>query len=147
MAKSKKPVVTNDAEVQLARALADYQNLAKRFEKEKLEVILRANKNLLEDLLPVIEGIENAQAHLNDQGLKISVDQLYNVLDRYGIEPIAPQKGEEFNSLIHEAVDSVDGGKYATISQLYAKGYKWKQEPTIILRPAKVIVYNGKQSS
>lgn len=146
MVKTKKPAVTNDSQTQLARALADYQNLEKRFEKEKLEVILRANKNLLEELLPVIEGIENAQAHLNDQGLKLTLDQLYNVLDRYGIEPINPEPGEEFNSLLHEAVDTTDGGKYATIAKLYAKGYKWKQEPALVLKPAKVQVFKGPKS-
>ncbi|MCA9390477.1 nucleotide exchange factor GrpE, partial [candidate division WWE3 bacterium] len=40
-----------DVEAQLKRALADYQNLQKRFEKEKQDVVRYANENLLLNML------------------------------------------------------------------------------------------------
>ncbi|MDO8452387.1 MAG: nucleotide exchange factor GrpE [bacterium] len=139
MAKSKKPVVTNDAQIQLARALADYQNLAKRFEKEKLEVILRANKNLIEELLPVVDSLENAQMHLGDEGLKMGMDNLKNVFSRYGISEVEATEGDNFDSSLHEAIDTLPGGKAGTVASIITKGYKWNDGQ--ILRPTKVVVF------
>ena len=147
MAKNKKPVVkvvkveVNGAEVALARALADYQNLVKRFEKEKLEVILRANKNLIEDLLPVVDSLENAQKHLGDEGLKMGLANLRNVFLRYGVSEIETNEGDNFDSSSQEAIDALDGGKAGTVAGIITKGYKWNDGT--VLRPTKVIVYKN----
>lgn len=144
MAKVKKTEIEQEKEElknRLARALADYQNLVKRLEREQSEVYLRATRNFVEDLLPVFDDLERAQIHLQDQGLGMGLEHLQRVLDSHDITEIAAKIGDEFNSEIHEAIDSTDGGSKNTLAQILSKGYKWKDGK--IIRPAKVQVYKG----
>lgn len=129
----------------LARALADYQNLIKRTEREKLEIYTRASKNIVEELLPVLDLFIRAQDHLNDSGLSMGLAQFQQVLERGGIEKIETNVADAFDPNIHEVVETVEGGEPGTIAKLVVDGYKWKDGG--LLRPVKVIVYNGKQSS
>lgn len=136
---------TEDLRNRLARALADYQNLVKRLEKEREEVYLRATQNFVEDLLPVVDDLERAQSHLQDEGLKMGIDHLNQVLDAHGVVEIITKPGDNFDSLLHEAIDSIEGAPENTIAQVLTKGYKWKDGK--VIRPAKVTVYNSKQPS
>jgi len=139
-----KPEPTNkeleDAKNQLARALADYQNLVKRFEKERLEVVLRANQNLLRNLFPIVDSLETVHSFSKDQGLQMVIDDLYKLFEENGIEVISPEAGDKYDETKHEAVDSVQGTNPGTIAQSYSKGYKWKQN-SLVLTPARVQVY------
>ncbi|TSC90220.1 MAG: molecular chaperone GrpE [Microgenomates group bacterium Gr01-1014_5] len=137
---------TEDLKNRLARALADYQNLVKRLEREQGEIYLRATRNFVEDLLPVFDDLERAQVHLQDQGLGMGMEHLQRVLDSHGVAEITAKTGDEFDSGIHEAIDSVSppaggGGSKNTLAQILSKGYKWKDGK--VIRPAKVQVYKG----
>lgn len=123
----------------LARALADYDNLVKRFEKERQEITLRATESLLKDLLPVIDSLERAQEHLKDQGLGMALDYLYQVLAEYGVKAVDVRVGDEFDESLHEALEAVPGAKQGTVAKVLAKGYRWTDGR--VLRPAKVAVY------
>ena len=135
---------TNDLQAQLARALADYDNLVKRQARERQETILRANRAILEDLLQVVDSLEKAEQHLGDAGLKMGMDNFRNLLVRYGVSQIEAGQGQEFDSNEHEAIDAIVGEQQNTIAEVLAKGYKWNDG--VILRPAKVIVYKGEIS-
>lgn len=128
---------------QLARALADYDNLVKRFEREKGEVVKYSNKVLLEELLPVFDNLNRAQEHLGDQGLKMALDQFLQILKNYGVEEIPVMAGSKFDSHLHEAMESVADGQHGAIAEVLARGWKWQDGQ--VLRPAKVKVYGGKQ--
>ncbi len=129
-------------EEQLARALADYANLVKRFEREKSEVISRANKNLVEDLLPVVDNLERASHHLNDSGLNMAIVQIKQILGLYGVEEIPAKPGDKFDSQMHEAIESVAGGEHGTLAEVLAKGWKWQDG--MVIKPVKVKVYGEK---
>ncbi len=124
---------------QLVRALADYDNLRKRTEIEKSEWMKFAKQEFLVKLLPVIDSLELAQNYLNDKGLELALIQFKKVLDEEGIEEIA--EGKEFNEQVHEAVDSVAGGKKGEIAEFLQKGYIFNDGD--LIRPAKVRVYKG----
>lgn len=133
---------TKDLEDRLVRALADYDNLVKRSVREREETILRANQNLLEDLLPAIDNLERAEAHLNDPGLKMGMDQLRRMLELYGVKQVVAQEGDKFDSHLHEAVEMVDNnGDEETIAQVLSKGYMWNDGR--VIRPARVKVCRG----
>ncbi|MBI4032912.1 MAG: nucleotide exchange factor GrpE [Candidatus Blackburnbacteria bacterium] len=131
-----------DLELQLARALADYDNLVKRASKEREEVVLRATKGFVEDLLPVVDSLERAQEHLKDKGFEMALSSLGQVLRNHGVEEIAVSTGNKFDAGIHEAGAVVNGGKDGTIAGVLAKGYRWKDGT--VLRPVKVQVYGEK---
>ncbi len=127
---------------QLARALADYDNLRKRTEAEREILSKFASQRLVVKFLPILDILESAQDHLKDQGLAMAIDQFKNVLREEGIEEINPKKGEDFNPELHEAVESVDGGKHGQIAETILPGWKYSDGP--VIRIAKVKVYAEK---
>src|SRR3989344_950648 len=90
-----------DLKDKLARTLADYDNLVKRSVREREDIYLRATRNFVEDLLPVLDNLERAEVHLQDQGLKMGMDHLRRVLDTHGVSEIPVEQNQEFDSLLH----------------------------------------------
>jgi molecular chaperone GrpE len=120
------------------RALADYQNLEKRFEQEKKEFVKFSNAALLDKLLGVLDDLQRAEKHINDKGLSIAIDQFKSVLKTEGVEEIEA-KGQEFDPELMDCVDVVKGEKDRAMEVLQ-KGYKLNNK---VLRPAKVNVGIG----
>src|SRR2546430_602084 len=69
-----------ESEGKYRRALADYQNLQKRVQEERLALIQAANKELLLRLLPVLDTLELANKHVQDEGLRVSISQFLDTL-------------------------------------------------------------------
>lgn len=116
---------------QLARALADYDNLRKRVEREKQDFETIANLKLVIKLLPVLDTLRRAQAHLKDGGLDITIKEFEDSLLLEGIEEIKVTKGDEFNPLLHEAIEVTGQGPKGKVSEVLASGWKFAQGPVI----------------
>lgn len=125
---------------QLARTLADYDNLVKRVQREREELSKVASLGILIKLLPVLDNLESAQEHLKDQGLAISIGEFKKVLDEEELEEVKPQKGDMFDENLHEATEIVQGGDKGTIAELILTGWKFKDGQ--VIRVAKVKVFN-----
>ena len=125
----------NDLENKWKRALADYQNLEKRIEKEKTSLVGFLNASLIDKLLGVLDDLERAEAHLKNKGLSISVSQFKEVLKTEGVEKIKA-KGQDFNPETMDCVEMVKGPENIVIN-VTLKGYKLNGQ---VLRPAKVKV-------
>jgi molecular chaperone GrpE len=126
---------------QLARALADYDNLTKRVEKQKKDFKKVANFELVASILPAIDMLEDAQEHLKDSGLAITIRELEESLKAHGIQRIDASPGGEFDEEVHEAVEVTNkGGKKSgeIIEELLAG---WMFSDGLVIRPSKVIVY------
>jgi len=118
------------------RALADYQNLEKRYEKEKSDFIQFANANLILKLLMVLAHLEEAVKNLKDKGLEMTVNEFKRVLGEEGVEEIKCL-GENFNPELMEALEVVDGKEDNKVVEVFKKGYLLKGK---VLVPAKVKV-------
>lgn len=127
---------------QLARALADYDNLRKRVDREKADIEKVVSLGLILKLLTVLDTLESAEKHLKDSGLAIAISQFKQVLFDEGLEEIRAEKGEKFDHNIHEVIESVPGGKHGEIAELVMPG--WKFSDLRVVRPAKVKVYGEK---
>lgn len=126
-------------EEQLARALADYDNLVKRIDREKNELEFRLNLRLILKILPVVDGLRQAQVHLKDPGLAIMLTELENILKDEGIEEIKLKKGGTFNPEFCEAVEVVEkAGEDNKIVEVLLSG--WKYASGLVIRHAKVKV-------
>lgn len=135
------------------RAKADYENLVKRSREDFLKTIKSGNKDLVLQILPVIDNFEHALKHTpkelqNDdwaQGVLCIQKQLLDVLRANGVEQI-DSLGRDFDPKIHDAVEKIKGGKDSSddvfiITEEILKGYKMNGE---LIRPAKVKVGNKK---
>jgi len=128
---------------QLARALADYENLRKRVEREREEGKYLSKLVVVSRLLPVFDMFTDAQKHLNDPGLGIALKVLSDTLGDEGIKEITAEEGSEFDPQLHEAIDTITNSEKAqnTIAEVSLKGYKFIDGP--VVRHAKVKVYKN----
>jgi len=118
------------------RALADYQNLVRRYEIEKKDFVAFANANLILKLLTVLDHLEKAQEHLQDEGLALAIKQFKAVLTEEGLEEIEAL-GKEFNPEEMEAIEITEGEKSGQVTEVLMKGYRLKGK---VIRVAKVKV-------
>lgn len=133
---------------QLARALADYDNLRKRAEKEKEEIIKLANLGFFLRLAPIIDNLKKAQGHFKDEGLGNIIKELTRVVTDEGIENTIAETGMPFDENFHEVIEvekTEDQSKEGVISQVLLEGWRLKDGP--VIRPAKVIVFKLEESN
>ena len=149
MTKIKKPAKTKDEaknkelEDQLKRALADYQNLERRIEEERRLLSGLSSAVLIEKFLPVLDNLENAQKHLEDEGLEMVIKQFREVLKEEGVEEIEAE-GTNFDPNLHEATEVLEGKEDNRVMNVLRKGYKINDK---VIRPAQVAVGKNNQSS
>lgn len=124
---------------QLARTLADYDNLRRRTEEEKIQWIKFSSQTIIIKLLSVLDMIEKAQEHLKDQGLAIAVLEFKKVLNEEGVEEIMPKVGDVFDHELHEAIETVDGEEKNSISEILVSGWRYKDGQVIRFAKVKVI--------
>ncbi len=135
----------------IKRLQADYDNYRKRTLKEHLEHIKRANKDLIEKLLPVIDNFEialEAGKKLKKEeddfygGIKMIYENLAELLRKENVKVIDP-KGEQFNPEVCEAAvtESVEGAQEGDILEVIRKGY---MIDNFLIRPAVVKVCKKK---
>ncbi len=130
----------------LQRLQADFTNYRKRMLKEQTEILEVASKNLILELIPVVDNLERALKASKgakdfmalSKGVEMVYAQLMGILEKAGVSELDPQ-GQEFNPLHHEALCQVDSDKHAdnTIVEVLQKGYLLKGR---LLRPASVKV-------
>jgi molecular chaperone GrpE len=121
------------------RALADYQNLEKFTKKEIESVRIYANEALISDILPIVDGLETANSHLNDEGLELVIRQFQDILKKRGVEKFLVI-GQDFDPTTMECIEVGEGAENKVIADL-RNGYHMYNK---IIRPARVKV--GKQS-
>jgi molecular chaperone GrpE len=123
----------------LQRLQAEYVNYKKRVDRDRALARQGGIEAVLNDLLPVLDGIEAARAHDElTAGAKLLADELAKVTAKYGLESFG-QADEPFDPHVHDALMTLDKPGYAVISvaQVFQLGYKVKDR---ILRPARVAV-------
>ncbi|OGM09847.1 nucleotide exchange factor GrpE [Candidatus Woesebacteria bacterium RBG_16_36_11] len=141
----------NEVEVlknQLARALADYDNLRKRVEKENEIIQKLAGLKIIARLLPIYDMLVKAQKHLKDSGLAITIGQFEDALKDEGVEKINVIVGDKFDPNLHEAVEAVnlteDNKLKGTIAEVILDGWRVSMGP--VIRHTKVKVYSDSKS-
>lgn len=123
------------------RALADYQNLEKRHEKEKADFVQFANSSLILRLVGILNHLEKAAENLKDKGLDLVIAEFKKLLGEEGVEEVK-SIGEEFSPNCMKAVEMVEGGREGIVAEVINKGYFLKGR---ILLPAEVKVF-GKEA-
>lgn len=118
------------------RALADYQNLVKRTQEERKDLMRFSTKEIIEKLLPIIDDLYQAAGHLQDQGLNLAIKKIEQFLEKEGVVRIETIN-KPFTVETMEAIQVVDGEKDNIVIQETRAGYLMHGS---VLRPAQVIV-------
>ena len=130
----------DEVRAQLARALADYDNLRKRIEKERSEYERILKVRIITNFLQIFDMLNDVQNNLGDPGLEIAINTFKDILKDENIEEIKAKPGMEFDEELHEAVEIVseEGKDDGEIVDLQQTG--WMFNNGKILRYAKVVV-------
>jgi len=134
----------SDESEQLARALADYDNLRKRVEREQEQASRVASVRVAAKLLPVYDMLGEIQGHLEDSGLAIAIGEFEEALGELGVKRIEVKVGTKFDEDLHECVEVVkkDGVGGNVIVEERQSG--WVYENGMVVRAAKVVVNKSK---
>ncbi|MFT5618736.1 MAG: molecular chaperone GrpE [Arenicella sp.] len=133
------------------RLYSEFENFRRRTNKEKIEFLSSANKDLIKELLPVIDDFERADDAFDQEvtsldqikeGYDLVYKKLKNTLGKQGLKEIESQKGEVFDVELHEAVTQFpapsEDMKGKVIDQI-EKGYMLGEK---VVRFTKVVVGN-----
>ena len=143
----------NDYLTNWQKERADFINYKKGEDERKKMTLDFAREQFVEELIPVLDAYDMAFSNKEawekvEKNWRMGVEyihaQLLKVLADNGVSEIAPKEGDELDSNLHEAVDTIetdDRAKDGTVAQVMQKGYKMKER---ITRPARVKVYEKK---
>ena len=128
---------------------AELQTERRRFAEQRAAAAKYRDEDLLNDLLPAIEGLELAlSTDVTDQwgeGVKLAVREMKRRLEMRGVSVIDSAVGQPFDPNYHEALayQESDGHPPDHIIQMVRPGYRLHDR---LLRAAQVIVAREPQS-
>ncbi len=133
---------------QVLLAKAELENVRRRAERDISNERKYGVEQLLQSLLPVVDGLVRGLESQDPQdskikairdGMQLTLDILHKVLIKFGVEIIDPQPGEPFDPKLHEAMGMRHdpNAKPNTILQVLQKGYQLHGR---VLRAAMVMV-------
>ncbi|EAI3917109.1 nucleotide exchange factor GrpE [Campylobacter upsaliensis] len=130
---------------QYLRANAEFENIKKRLEKEKINAMAYANEGFAKDLLDVLDALEAAvKVEANDEvslkikeGVQNTLDLFLKKLEKHGVKEI--EAACEFDPNLHEAMFHIESDEHQSgaVVQVLQKGYKIGER---VIRPTKVSV-------
>lgn len=130
----------------ILRQAAEFDNFKRRNAKERIELIQTAGKEVITDLLDVLDDSERAQVQMEKtedvvqikEGVRLVFAKLKNTLAAKGLKPM-DAKGTDFNADIHEAITEIEAGEElkGKVVDEVIKGYYLNDK---IIRFAKVVV-------
>lgn len=133
----------------LQRTAADYQNFQKRVSKRMDEAVRRAQRDLVLDILPVVDNFDRAMKAAQGEsdleavrrGVELVRQRLAAALAKHGVEPIQAL-GRPFDPLDHEAVGDVPSRDHpeGSVAEVLQTGYRMNGET---IRPSRVLVSTG----
>jgi molecular chaperone GrpE len=127
------------------RKVAEFENFKKRSLKERMELIQTAGKEVIVDMLEVLDDCERAEKQMSTldekakEGVMLVFNKLKSLLTAKGLKPMETIN-KEFDPDIHEAITEIpaptEGQKGKVIDEIQ-KGYYLNDK---IIRYAKVVV-------
>lgn len=129
------------------RKVAEFDNFKRRNAKERIELIQTAGKDVITELLEVIDDCDRAQKQIEasedaatiKEGVLLIFNKLRNIMQARGLKVMATV-GEEFNADLHEALTEIPAPsedlKGKVVDEIL-KGYYLNDK---LIRHAKVVV-------
>lgn len=116
----------------LQRAQAEFENIRRRLEKDKTDIVRYAPSDTIQALLPVVDDFERAMSTEGvpedfKQGLELIHRRIFEVFQRAGLKPI--EEHDTFDPNLHFAVDRAPASEDQSdhqILEVYQKGYRFK---------------------
>ena len=136
----------NELNDKYLRQVAEFENFKRRNAKERIEWIQTAGREVIVDLLEVLDDSERASKQMETsenvdqirEGIQLVFNKLRNTLSSKGLKAMETN-GKNFDPDLHEAITEIDAGdemKGKVVAEIQ-KGYYLNDK---IIRFAKVVV-------
>lgn len=137
----------NEMKDKFIRKVAEFDNFKKRSSKERIELIQTAGKEVIVDMLEVLDDCLRAEKQMNGsedikqvkEGVSLVFNKLKSVLTAKGLKPMETLN-KDFNPDLHEAITEIPAPtadlKGKVVDEI-EKGYYLNDK---IIRYAKVVV-------
>lgn len=126
---------------------SEFENYKNRIQKEKFELLKQANKEVIVDLIPVLDDFERCLLEINKsnnvnmmKGIKLIYEKFFSILKKKGLKQIKTKKGDHFSTEIHEALSQIKAPSQELKGKIIAiveTGYLLHDK---VIRHAKVII-------
>jgi len=135
-----------EAKDKYMRLYAEFDNHRRRSAKEKLEMIVSANEQLLKNLLSIVDDFDRAEKSFKEkndkesEGFFIIQNKFKKILEQYNVKAMDLSKGSDFNPDLHEAITQIPASEEklkGKIMDVVEKGYLLNDK---VIRFAKVVV-------
>ncbi|MBP9709349.1 MAG: nucleotide exchange factor GrpE [Oligoflexales bacterium] len=132
------------------RAVAEFENIRRRAERERSELLKYGAEKLLKDIVPALDSFEKALSEIQaeakgnssheslNEGIALVYKQVIEILRMNGLEAIQAI-GSRFDPNLHQAIQKIEeeGVEHETVKEQYATGYTLHGR---LLRPSMVSV-------
>jgi molecular chaperone GrpE len=128
------------------RTQAEFANARKRFDKQRAEIYIGANVDLVGKILPLIDDLEraldSAPAEMRESpwvsGIALVYRKMLATLEEMNVQPI-PAVGQPFDPNLHDALSQEPSDEYDSglIIREMRRGYRLGER---IIRPSLVAV-------
>lgn len=105
----------SEAKDKYLRLYSEFENYRRRTAKEKLDIIGTASKEVITDLLPVLDDFERAFKSYDEnvevktvvEGMQLVIQKFNKALAAKGLKKMEIEPGTEFNDEFHEAISQI----------------------------------------
>ena len=127
------------------RLYAEFDNYKKRVNKDKEELVKFGNESLIYELLPILDSLELALKHAQEesqagivQGVEMTLKELQRTLEKFGVSKIEAA-GKKFDPSIHHAMTQTEREDLdeKMVAEVLRSGYLYRDK---VLRPSLVAV-------
>ncbi len=129
------------------RLFAEFENVRKRFDRDKIEFVKYANEGVIKDFLGILDDLERTVAVANEKhedydaflkGVELVMAQSYDLLKRNNVRPVEAV-GKKFDPHSHEVLMQIESNEHrdGEVVEEFQKGYYLNDR---VIRTAKVKV-------
>jgi molecular chaperone GrpE len=128
------------------RLFAEFENYKRRTSKERIELFKTAGQDVMQSMLPVLDDFDRAMLEIKKssdeslvQGIELINNKLRETLKSKGLEVMAVNAGDKFDSDLHEAItqipapsDDMKGKIIDIVEKGYTLGDKIIRYPKVV---------------
>jgi molecular chaperone GrpE len=105
-----------EAKDKYLRLYSEFDNFRRRTAKERIELIGTASRDLMEQLLPILDDLDRASQSANSEkatldsvkeGIDLIQQKINKTLEGKGLKRMVIKQGDDFNPEFHEAITQI----------------------------------------
>ncbi len=109
-----------DAKDKYLRLYSEFENFRRRTAKERIDLIATASRDVIENLLSVLDDFDRASQSANDEkatletvkeGMDLIQQKMTKTLQAKGLKKMDIKKGDKFDDEFHEAITQIPAEK------------------------------------